>query len=127
MDDARTFVARKEAEGPTSSHLAAAAEPARRVGAVGYQRARLAGGPRGEAVADRLIDDATSRLFARFARCDSTEENLRLLWSYLEKFGRLVAFYTDRASLFCTAEKRRQDEPGGDKDRPRCRRRTADE
>jgi hypothetical protein len=92
---------------------------------VGYQRARLAGGPRGEAVADRLIDDAASRLFARFPGRDSTEENLRLLWSYLEKFGRPVAFYTDKASLFCTAEKRRRDEPGGDKDRPRCRRRVS--
>ena len=35
-----------------------------------------------------MIDDATSRLFARFVRHDSTEENMKLLWSYLEKFGR---------------------------------------
>src|SRR5574340_522569 len=35
-----------------------------------------------------MIDDASSRLFARFARSDSTEENMRLLWGYLEKFGR---------------------------------------
>src|SRR3954468_3794804 len=33
-----------------------------------------------------MIDDATSRLFARFVRHDSTAENMRLLWSYLEKF-----------------------------------------
>jgi transposase len=63
-----------------------------------------------------MIDDATSRLFARFVRHDSTEENMRLLWSYLAKFGRPVAFYTDKASLFHTAEKRRRDEPGVDKD-----------
>ena len=63
-----------------------------------------------------MIDDATSRLFARFVRHDSTEENMRLLWSYLEKFGRPVAFYTDKASLFRTAEKRKRDEPGVDKD-----------
>jgi hypothetical protein len=63
-----------------------------------------------------MIDDATSRLFARFVRHDSTEENMRLLWSYLEKHGRPVAFYTDKASLFRTAEKRRRDEPGADKD-----------
>src|SRR5579862_7356649 len=63
-----------------------------------------------------MIDDATSRLFARFARHDSTEENMRLLWSYLEKFGRPVAFYTDKASHFQTTEKRRRDEPGVDKD-----------
>src|SRR5579864_5654441 len=63
-----------------------------------------------------MIDDATSRLFARFVRHDSTEENMKLLWSYVEKFGRPVSFYTDKASLFQTAEKRRRDEPGVDKD-----------
>jgi transposase InsO family protein len=63
-----------------------------------------------------MIDDATSRLFARFVRHDSTEENMRLLWSYLEKYGRPVSFYTDKASLFQTAEKRKRDEPGVDKD-----------
>ena len=63
-----------------------------------------------------MIDDATSRLFARFVRHDTTEENMKLLWSYLEKFGRPVAFYTDKASMFRTAEKRKRDEPGVDKD-----------
>lgn len=63
-----------------------------------------------------MIDDATSRLFARFVRSDSTEENMRLLWSYLEKFGRPLAFYTDKASHFQTAEKRKRDEPGVEKD-----------
>jgi DNA-binding Lrp family transcriptional regulator len=63
-----------------------------------------------------MIDDATSRLFARFVRSDSTEQNMKLLWSYLEKFGRPVAFYTDKASIFKTTEKRKRDEPGVDKD-----------
>jgi hypothetical protein len=63
-----------------------------------------------------MIDDATSRLFARFVRHDSTEENMKLLWSYLEKFGRPLAFYTDKAALFQTAEKRKRDEPGVEKD-----------
>lgn len=63
-----------------------------------------------------MIDDATSRLFARFVRHDSTEGNMKLLWSYLGKFGRPVAFYTDKASLFRNNEKRRRDEPGVDKD-----------
>jgi transposase len=63
-----------------------------------------------------MIDDATSRLYARFVRHDSTEENMKLLWSYLEKFGRPLAFYTDKASLFQTAGKRKRDEPGVDKD-----------
>ena len=63
-----------------------------------------------------MIDDATSRLFARFVRHDSTAENMKLLWSYLEKFGRPVSFYTDKASHFQTAEKRKRDEPGVEKD-----------
>jgi len=63
-----------------------------------------------------MIDDATSRLYARFARHDSTEENMRLLWSYLETYGRPLSFYTDKASLFQTAEKHRRDEPGVEKD-----------
>jgi transposase len=63
-----------------------------------------------------MIDDATSQLFARFVRHDSTEENMKLMWSYLEKFGRPVSFYTDKASLFQTAEKRKRDEPGVEKD-----------
>ena len=56
-----------------------------------------------------MIDDATSRLLARFVRSDSTEENMRLLWMYLELNGRPVAFYTDKASLFRTAPKVRRD------------------
>jgi transposase len=52
-----------------------------------------------------MIDDATSELTGRFVAHDSTEENMRLLWSYLERHGRPVAFYTDKASLFQTAPK----------------------
>jgi transposase len=63
-----------------------------------------------------MIDDATSRLLARFVQHDTTEENMKLLKSYLEKFGRPLAFYTDKGSIFRTAEKRRRDEPGVDKD-----------
>ncbi len=61
-----------------------------------------------------MIDDATSELTARFVRHDSTEENLRLLWSYLERNGRPLAFYTDKASIFQTAPKKNHrlpDEP----------------
>jgi hypothetical protein len=43
-----------------------------------------------------MIDDATSRLFARFVRHDSTEENMKLLRSYLEKYGRPLAFYCEK-------------------------------
>lgn len=63
-----------------------------------------------------MIDDATSRLFARFVRHDSTEENMKLLWSYLDQYGRPLTFYTDKASLFHTADKRKRDEPGVEKD-----------
>jgi hypothetical protein len=35
-----------------------------------------------------MIDDACSRIHARLAMHDSTEENMRLLWSYLDKYGR---------------------------------------
>ena len=49
-------------------------------------------------------------------RSDSTEENMKLLWSYLETYGRPAALYTDKASLFRTTEKRKRDEPGVDKD-----------
>lgn len=63
-----------------------------------------------------MIDDATSRLVARFVRHDSTEENLKLLCTWLERYGRPLAFYTDKASLFRTTEKRRRDRPGEDMD-----------
>ena len=57
-----------------------------------------------------MIDDATSELTARFVRHDSTQENMRLLWSYLKRHGRPVAFYTDKASLFQTAPKVARDQ-----------------
>jgi hypothetical protein len=47
-----------------------------------------------------LIDDATSMLFARFVAADSSEQHMRVLWAYLERYGRPQAVYTDRASLF---------------------------
>src|SRR6266404_3884465 len=56
-----------------------------------------------------MIDDATSRIHARFVLHDSTEENMRLLWSYLECHGRPLSFYTDKASLFQTAPKTPRD------------------
>jgi transposase len=64
-----------------------------------------------------MIDDATSRLFARFVRHDTSEENMRLLWSYLKRFGRPLAFYTDKAGMFQVAvkTKRQEDREGRDK------------
>ncbi len=57
-----------------------------------------------------MIDDASSRVHARFVMHDSTEENMRLLWSYLERHGRPFSFYTDKASLFQTAPKIARDQ-----------------
>lgn len=48
-----------------------------------------------------LIDDASNELLARFVAEDSTAEHMRVLRAYLERNGRPLAFYTDRASLFC--------------------------
>ncbi|MCX6633165.1 MAG: ISNCY family transposase [Candidatus Solibacter sp.] len=63
-----------------------------------------------------MIDDATSRLYARFVRSDSSEENMRTLWGYVEMYGLPLAWYTDKASHFRNNEKRRRDEPGVDQD-----------
>ncbi len=55
-------------------------------------------GPRLYLVA--MIDDASSQAYARFVEQDSTEENLHVLWGYVEGWGRPVEFYTDKGSLF---------------------------
>ncbi len=65
-------------------------------------------GPRLHLVA--MIDDATSRAYARFVEQDSTEENLRVLWEYLEGWGRPVEFYTDKHSMFTVNRPRQEAE-----------------
>jgi len=47
-----------------------------------------------------MLDDASSRALARFEAHDTTEANLRLLGTYLERWGRPVEFYTDKDSMF---------------------------
>jgi hypothetical protein len=49
-----------------------------------------------------MIDDATSRVFARLVRSDSTAPNLAVLEQYLKRFGRPREFYTDKAGHFVT-------------------------
>lgn len=49
-----------------------------------------------------LIDDATSKFWARFTEHDTTEENLRALGGWLRRYGRPVAHYTDKNSIFRT-------------------------
>jgi len=56
-----------------------------------------------------MIDDATSRWFARFVVSDSTVENMNHLERYLKQHGRPLAYYTDKASIFQTAEKTKRD------------------
>src|SRR4051794_40015872 len=63
-----------------------------------------------------MIDDATSRMLARFVEHDSTEENMQLLASYLEQNGRPLSFYTDKAALFTNTPKTKRGELAG-KDR----------
>ena len=50
-----------------------------------------------------LIDDASSRIWGRFTAHDTTEENLRTLEGWLRRYGRPLAHYTDKASIFRTA------------------------
>jgi len=47
-----------------------------------------------------MIDDANSRLRARFFLKDTTFSNLRLIRRWVEEFGRPVALYVDKASHF---------------------------
>jgi transposase len=54
----------------------------------------------------KMIDDATSRLFARFVRHDSSAENMGVLEQYLRRYGRPLEFYTDKASIFQTTPKK---------------------
>ena len=54
----------------------------------------------------KMIDDATSRLFGRFVRSDSTAENMGVLDAYVQRFGRPLEFYMDKASHFVTTPKK---------------------
>jgi len=57
-----------------------------------------------------MIDDATSRLWVRFALRDSTQENMKLLETYLNQHGRPASFYTGKASLFVSTPKTARDQ-----------------
>ena len=63
-----------------------------------------------------MIDDATSRYFARFVNSDSTEENMAVLEQYLNQHGRPVAVYTDKAGIFQTAVKTKRGEQRENRD-----------
>src|SRR5271157_2578282 len=47
-----------------------------------------------------VLDDATSKFWGRFTEHDSTEENLRTFGGWVQRYGRPLAHYTDKASIF---------------------------
>lgn len=47
-----------------------------------------------------MIDDATSKVVARFYPAETTEAYMDLLWRWLKKHGRPVGLYSDRDSIF---------------------------
>ncbi len=65
-----------------------------------------------------MIDDATSRWFARFVSSDSTLENMNHLERYLKKHGRPLAYYMDRAAHFHNTPKGKRDHGGVAQDQP---------
>jgi|SRR5579884_552322 hypothetical protein len=48
----------------------------------------------------RMIDDATSRVLARFYRAATVRAHMDLLGRWLRLYGRPLALYTDRHSIF---------------------------
>jgi hypothetical protein len=52
-----------------------------------------------------IIDDATGRLAAKFYRAGTVEAHMDLLGIWLGKYGRPLAIYTDRHSIFEPQEK----------------------
>ncbi len=63
-----------------------------------------------------MVDDATSKIWGRFAEHDSTEENFRVLEGWLRRYGRPLAYYTDKDSLFVVNRPpQREEELAGEK------------
>src|SRR5690349_1534978 len=60
-----------------------------------------------EPVLITMIDDATSRLLARFYPAATVEAHLDLLGRWIRRFGRPLALYTDRHSTFEPQDKGR--------------------
>jgi hypothetical protein len=53
-----------------------------------------------EVVLVNMIDDATSRVLARFYPAGTVEAHMDLVWRWLERHGRPKALYSDRHSIF---------------------------
>ena len=58
-----------------------------------------------EVVLVTMIDDATSRVMARFYPAGTVEAHMDLLGRWLRRYGRPLALYTDRHSIFEPQEK----------------------
>jgi transposase len=56
------------------------------------------------------VDDATGRVFMQFAPAESTEAVMRLLLHYIRLFGRPLAIYADRHSIYQTNREATVDE-----------------
>lgn len=56
-----------------------------------------------------MIDDASDKMLARFVEHDTSQENLRTLKCWLERYGRPLALYTDRHSIFVTIRTKDQE------------------
>ena len=52
-----------------------------------------------------MIDDATSKVVARFFPAETTEGYFKLLNRYIRKHGRMLAIYADRHSIFFATDK----------------------
>jgi len=59
---------------------------------------------------ERLIDDATRWNWRRFVQHDGTRKNMGVLWEYVERNGRMVDVYTDRASMFSVTPRAQESE-----------------
>ena len=59
-----------------------------------------------------MIDDATSKVRARFYPGETTEAYMDLLGRYLRKHGRMIAMYVDRDSIFRAEDKHPYDPRG---------------
>src|SRR5439155_4099065 len=55
-----------------------------------------------------MIDDATSRLHARFYPAETTEAYFDLMVRYVTRWGRPFALYSDQAGIFRTERKKRE-------------------
>ena len=49
-----------------------------------------------------MIDDATGRRMARLSRAETTADAMRLLWLWIERYGRPQSLYADGKSVYVT-------------------------